>query len=73
MNETHISEGEAADFRARLGATERRLSDSEIRVNVHEQKCAARYQQILIGLAISIGLNIPAAWPHLIAWLTFVR
>ena len=73
MTETHISEGEAADFRTRLGAAERRMTDTEIRVNVHEQKCASRYQQIMVLLAISIAIQVPSALPHLLGWLTFMR
>lgn len=74
MTVTPISHGEASDLRLRLSQIERDQADFETKitlaVSMHEQKCAFRFTLILVCLAISIGLNIPAAAPHLI---TLVR
>ena len=72
MNDS-ISEGEAEDFRRRMGAMEKRASDTEVKINVHEQKCASRYLQIIALLAVSIGLNLPGALPHLVQWLALLK
>ena len=68
-----ISEGEAFDFRTRLGAIERRVSESETRTSVHEEKCAGRYKLILVMVAANILINIPSAWPRLMAFLEMLR
>jgi hypothetical protein len=61
-----ISEGEAADMRRRLSVVEDRLTETDIKVDVHEQKCASRYLQIIILLVASIGMNVPTSLPTLL-------
>jgi len=68
-----ISDGEAADMRARLAALELRGSAMESRVNVHEQKCASRYLQIMALIGVSIAINLPGAWPHLLAVIEVLK
>lgn len=68
-----ITDGEANDLRARFREMDRRQAEIDIRINVHEQKCAARYAQIMVLLAVSIGINLPAAWPHIMTILGIVK
>lgn len=76
MAET-INEGEAADLRERMRVMERWRasfeSDMRVTVSVHEARCAFRYGMLLVGLAVSIAINIPAAWPHLMMLIGLAR
>lgn len=64
-----INGGEAADLRERMRTMEARQHEFESgmreRFSVHEAKCASRYLMIMFGVAISIAMNMPAAWPSL--------
>jgi hypothetical protein len=68
-----INGGEAADLRERMRTMENRQASFErqieVKVSVHEQKCASRMLIIMILMTISIGVQMPAAWPRIMAML----
>jgi len=68
-----ISGGEATDLRERMRTMELRQHDFErdvmVKISVHEQKCASRMLIIMILMTISIGVQMPAAWPRIMAML----
>ena len=45
----------------------------DVRVGVHEQKCASRYTTILIFVAVSIALNLPNTLPHILALIQMLK
>ena len=38
-----------------------------VKISVHEQKCASRMLIIMVLMTISIGVQMPAAWPRIMA------
>jgi len=66
-----INGGEAADLRERMRTMELRQHDFErdvmVKISVHEQRCASRMLIIMILMTISIGVQMPAAWPRIMA------
>ena len=73
MVDDAITAGEATDFRLRMGALERRMAEAENKTSVHEQRCASRYLQIMFLLSVSIGINLPGAFPHLLTILGMAK
>jgi hypothetical protein len=71
-----INGGEAADLRERMRTMENRQASFErqieVKVSVHEARCSFRFGLLVCGMVISIGINLPAAWPHLVALITAV-
>ena len=77
MADDTMSGREVDRLNDRMRDMERRQSDFErsvdVRVGIHEQKCASRYMTILLMVAGSIAIQIPSAWPHLITLLGLAK
>jgi hypothetical protein len=69
----NISAGEAESFRVRLVDVESESRDNQESLRVHEQKCAGRYQMILLLCAVQIALTAPQAWPHILTFIGWVK
>lgn len=72
-----ITIGEASDLRERIRAMEARQSqfekDLDVRVSVHESKCAFRYMTIMVAVGMLALINLPAAAPHLLTIAGFLK
>ena len=67
-----INEGEAANIREQLKFLQEGHYTVREAQRLHEQKCTSRMALIIVGLAISITLNLPAAWPKILEVLTML-
>jgi hypothetical protein len=45
----------------------------DVRVGVHEQKCASRYMTILVFVGVSIALNLPNTLPHILSLIQLAK
>lgn len=61
------------EIRSWIREVEGDLDETRRRVDVHEQKCANRYQIIIIALFVILVLTLPTGLPHIIEFLSLLH